>query len=498
MKSKLLLLFLLIAAIAFFQFCHDEQSFKSQASKDGFELAKKNCATCHQLPKPNAVDKQTWANYVLPKMSGYFGFNYMQGGSYFENGKHAETMPLNEWRKILTYYISEAPETLEPKKIGQHVKMGLPFFSVDTSAFHIATPVTTFARAAKQHGQLIFADGQTEQVYKLSRSLQLVDSIAIGTGVVHVRSTESATWYLSMGVLYPSDESAGKLVIKEKGSKMTHTILDSLQRPVHIEYADLDGDRLEDIILCEFGNTAGKFSWLKNTGNNTYQQKVLRGLPGAIRSEVIDADSDGLLDLVVLMAQGDEGIFIYYNKGNGNFQEQRVLQFSPSFGSNYFELADVNNDGFPDVLATNGDNGDYPAILKPYHGIRIYMNDGKYNFKESIFLPVNGSSKAIARDFDRDGDLDIASIAYFPDYDNTPQESFIYWENKGDLKFSPYSFSQATAGRWLTLEADDIDDDGDLDIVLGNAKFSFGYVPKSLMKKWVQYAPSVLILRNNQ
>jgi hypothetical protein len=198
------------------------------------------------------------------------------------------------------------------------------------------------------------------------------------------------------------------------------------------------------------------------------------------------------------MAQGDEGIFIYYNKGNGNFQEQRVLQFSPSFGSNYFELADVNNDGFPDVLATNGDNGDYPAILKPYHGIRIYMNDGKYNFKESIFLPVNGSSKAIARDFDRDGDLDIASIAYFPDYDNTPQESFIYWENKGDLKFSPYSFSQATAGRWLTLEADDIDDDGDLDIVLGNAKFSFGYVPKSLMEKWVQYAPSVLILRNNQ
>jgi hypothetical protein len=40
---------------------------------------------------------------------------------------------------------------------------------------------------------------------------------------------------------------------------------------------------------------------------------------------------------------------------------------------------------------------------------------------------MNGASKAMSADFDQDGDLDIAFISYFPDYDHTPHESFISW-----------------------------------------------------------------------
>jgi hypothetical protein len=196
------------------------------------------------------------------------------------------------------------------------------------------------------------------------------------------------------------------------------------------------------------------------------------------------------------MAQGDEGIFVYYNKGNGTFEEKRLLQFPPSYGSNCFELTDFNKDGHPDILTTNGDNGDYPPILKPYHGIRIFMNDGKNNFGQKVFLPVNGPCKAIARDFDGDGDLDIASISYFPDYDHHPEESFIFWENTGNLSFKPSSFNNASMGRWLTMEAGDIDHDGDIDLVLGNAKFPLGHIPDSLMKNWNKYSPSLVILKN--
>ena len=111
---------------------------------------------------------------------------------------------------------------------------------------------------------------------------------------------------------------------------------------------------------------------------------------------------------------------------------------------------------------------------------------------------MNGASKAIAKDFDGDGDLDIASISYFPDYSNTPEESFIYWENKGNYSFQPFSFKDAFAGRWLTMDAGDMDGDGDLDIILGNAKFPIGAVPGWLMKKWNQSSPSVLILKNKR
>ena len=61
-------------------------------------------------------------------------------------------------------------------------------------------------------------------------------------------------------------------------------------------------------------------------------------------------------------------------------------------------MADFNRDGLPDILVTNGDNGEYPSPLKKYHGIRIYLNKGNWRFEEAFFYPLNGAFKAVARD----------------------------------------------------------------------------------------------------
>ena len=113
------------------------------------------------------------------------------------------------------------------------------------------------------------------------------------------------------------------------------------------------------------------------------------------------------------------------------------------------------------------------------------------------FPPNNANiSVAIAQDIDGDGDLDIASISYFPDFDHLPEESFLYWENKAPFSFHPFSCKEATLGRWLTMDAGDVDGDGYEDIILGNAKFPLGHVPDWLMAKWNRYSPSILILKN--
>ena len=102
----------------------------------------------------------------------------------------------------------------------------------------------------------------------------------------------------------------------------------------------------------------------------------------------------------------------------------------------------------------------------------------------------------IAIDFDKDGDIDIASISFFPDYINHANESFIFWENKGNWVFERSTFKNVTEGRWMTMDAKDIDADGDVDIMLGNAFFTLGDVPAALIDKWKKRSLSVMVLEN--
>ncbi|MDQ6814707.1 MAG: FG-GAP-like repeat-containing protein [Bacteroidota bacterium] len=477
----------------------------------GKALAAMYCQSCHALPNPSMLDSRAWENGVLPAMGPRLGIFFSNGRSYRANrydmslGKnfYPEKPLLTdvEWQQLSAYFIATSPDTLFDKNASQRqVKQGLPLFTITRPASGNPSPATCMVKITEKDSsaRLMVSDAKKEALYEYGYPLKMLDSVKTRGPVVDVTKNKEELLVCNIGILNPNNGNYGHANYLhynqyQKLQQDTNVLLAGLQRPVQIMACDFNNDGKQDYLVCEFGYLTGALSWSENKGNGKFEKHVLRPLPGAIKAYINDYNNDGLPDIWVLFAQGEEGIFVFTNKGNGQFVQKQVMRFPPVYGSSYFEFDDFNKDGFPDIIYTCGDNADYSTILKPYHGVYIFLNDGKYNFRQQYFYHINGCYKAIARDFDNDGDLDIATISFFADYKNNPEEGFIYLENKGDNKFDPYTLPGSEIGRWLTMDAGDINGDGKIDLVLGN--FTIG---PSLIKSKVDWkkGPPFIILEN--
>ena len=253
-------------------------------------------------------------------------------------------------------------------------------------------------------------------------------------------------------------------------------------------------------MVSAFGNHLGRFGWFEGREGGGFREHTLIERPGAIGSWVEDSDKDGIAEIWVLMAQAREGLVLFRRGPGGDFVEEPVAEFHPVFGVTSFQVRDFNSDGLPDVLITNGDNGEYPSPFKRYHGVRVLLNAGGGRFREGWFLAMNGAFKALAEDFDGDGDLDIAAISYFSDYATLSGGGFLMLENVGGLNFKASTMPEAGWGRWLTMDVGDLDEDGDVDVVLGS--FVAGPmgvpVPPSVLEGWKRSRSAGLVLENRR
>lgn len=474
---------------------------------DGKILATQVCGACHLSPNPDVVDKKTWQGQILPRMEARLGvspadYSSSPEGQLTKELKIYPEQPLitkAQWDAIFEYYLTTAPEIPLPQDPRPPIEVGLPQFDARPGRFGFAPALTTFVKISPSTHSILLGDDQAKIISTLDPNGKLKSSFPFTNVPIAVVEEPKGIYVTSIGSFIPSEiQKAGLSYIgfeKEK-AEPEKVILKDLPRAVQTVFADFNRDGKMDFATCMFGNLRGRFSWFENKVDNEYEEHVLFDKAGPIHCEVHDFNHDGIPDIALLVAQESEALYILPNDGKGNFGMKLIFQKQPAFGHNYFELADFNGDGEMDLLVVNGDNGEYFSPLKKFHGVRIYLNKGSNRFEESYFFPLNGAVKAMARDFDGDGDLDIAAISFFPDYEKSPRESFVYLENKGALNFKPSTFAQCVAGRWDVMDAGDLDGDGDLDIVLGSYIRGPTPVPDFLRKPWEKQGPSIMILKN--
>ena len=471
----------------------------------GRELAEKYCNTCHGMPDPALLDKTAWKDGVLPNMAARLGIKVIGGNTYAEapaGNKSMLTIP--EWQAIVDYYEKAAPEQLALAKRPDPLIRDWSIFELrKPSAVNTDISLTTLVAFDTIGNKIFTGDGGSFRLIRWSSHLVREDSLPLGSPPVNVffsgaAGSESAV-FTTLGTMKANNVAEGKILALNPGGKLTApsgTIATSLPRPVQAVPADINRDERMDWVVCSFGHDEGALSWFGQLPDGHFKKHGIMNIAGALQAVTGDYNHDGWTDLMVLFGNGDECIRLFLNDQKGNFTSKKILSFPAVYGSASFQLVDFNKDGLPDILYACGDNNDYSPVLKPYHGIYLYLNQGNDQYTPSWFYPVNGCTRAVASDFDQDGDLDIASIAFYADLANDPGEKFIYFEQDKPLHFIPHSPPIEQYGRWICMDVNDYDHDGDPDIILGNFAATFS-TEKNTTATWDLHLPYI-VLRNKK
>lgn len=188
-----------------------------------------------------------------------------------------------------------------------------------------------------------------------------------------------------------------------------------------------------------------------------------------------DVNGDGLLDIYVAKGGYRKGAdcanSLYVNNGDGTYRDIARQAGVADEGNGYCcAFADYDNDGDPDLYAGNINDTDKPVTRI------LYRNNGDGTFTDvtrEAGLEGRGNNISCCwGDFDNDGDLDLyLGNSTGPGHPEDVWMKDSLFRNNGDGTFSDVSgdsgIALPTNTRGSTIG--DIDNDGDLDIIANNS-----------------------------
>ena len=272
-----------------------------------------------------------------------------------------------------------------------------------------------------------------------------------------------------MGLLFPSNDRVGSVVILENDGKQNftpRTLIERIARVTDVRAADLNADGRLDLVVGQFGYDDGETRWMENLGNWQFRSHMLQTLSGVIHTIPADVDNDGDPDIVSLVSQEWEEVYVFENDGSGRFKSHLIWgSTNEDYGSSGIRLVDLNKDGRLDVLLTNGDAFDYlPPRPRPWHGVQWLEYKGNFNYEHRSIGHLPGASGAVAADLDGDGDFDVAAVTCYNLWEQADSQSIVWFENDGRMNFTLHDVS-STPTHLISLETGDMNRDGKPDLV---------------------------------
>jgi len=222
------------------------------------------------------------------------------------------------------------------------------------------------------------------------------------------------------------------------------TIITFINDAHDIVLEDLDNDGDNDLLVtCINPN---KIVWFENLGNGSFGGQVIVGISAGYCYSVVtnDADGDGDLDIFTVSDSNDE-MYWFENLGSGIFSSSVTIA---SITSKHIHTADIDGDGDLDFVLN-----DHDVFWVENLGGGLFSSVQNVS---TVTSPTEG--KTFVTDLDGDGDNDII-------WGSTGTLS--WFENLGGGNFNSIALLSNQAWNILGLYAEDINDDGAMDIVTG-------------------------------
>lgn len=243
---------------------------------------------------------------------------------------------------------------------------------------------------------------------------------------------------------------------------------------------DVNGDGLDDLFVGGPAGQAGQlFLQTRDSGFVKKNGQTWEGHKGHedMGSAFFDADGDGDLDLYVVSGSVEfeqEQAYhdrLYFNDGTGVFTWTADKIPLVSISGSRVKPADFDQDGDVDLLVLGRI---FPAHYPTPVNSMLLKNEGGvfYDATADIAPELHSAgmcTDAVWFDYDGDGDLDIALAGEWAPIKIFKNESGSF------TQYTDHAGISKHVGWWYSIAAEDMDGDGDLDLVAGNLGLNTKY-----------------------